>query len=243
VLRSEDVARAKKTDRAAARRRYRAYLAAQRQVQATDRPPEVPPAALPEDQREGPRPAPEPRRIGFLEAFRLAARPLDLRADLVALPRLLLHPAFWLPAGLAIVAAGIYSIPGAPSNPLVAFLTPALFLPPAMATSFLAGLLAERASYLAGAAAGLAAGIGYGIVLFTYQGSTTISPADRGIYTLFGIGQNVLSGLFVGAFAAYYRRLLRITGPARQPPGGQAERGGRRSAARPASRPAADRRP
>ena len=93
------MARAKNTDRAEARRRYRAATAAEVESDAMS----VPAAAVPRDARTSgaPKAAAEPaHRVGVVEAFRLAARPADVRGDIRALPRILrTEPRVWLAPG------------------------------------------------------------------------------------------------------------------------------------------------
>jgi len=97
------VARAKNTDRAEARRRYRAATAAEVESDAAS----VPAAAVPRDARpsSAPKAAAEPvKRASILEAFRQAARPADVRGDIRALPRILrTEPRVWLAPGLVLL--------------------------------------------------------------------------------------------------------------------------------------------
>ena len=92
------MARAKRTERAEARRRYRAAAAADPENEtAEDGSPR--PAALdlpPAHRRSRP-----PRRRGadsFSQAFRQSFRPLNVREDLASLPWIAVHTkALWLP--------------------------------------------------------------------------------------------------------------------------------------------------
>ncbi len=92
------MARAKRTDRAEARRRHRSEQALAGVDDAALDAPEVE-ATTPA------RPAPGATtavRPGFATAFREAFRPLDIRADLRALPSLVRHRALWIPVLLTI---------------------------------------------------------------------------------------------------------------------------------------------
>ena len=103
------MARAKRTERAEARRRYRAATVGTENGDETFDVPAVPAAAVPRGSRDrrlpGPDSGAEPaQRAGFLSSLRTAAGPADLRGDLRALPSVILRSrAGWVPA-LAIAA-------------------------------------------------------------------------------------------------------------------------------------------
>ena len=226
------MARAKRTDRSEARRRYRAQLAAEGRLPADEIDEAEATATAPADGRQGRAglmsraaearggeahrrtPASPAPAGGVRNAFRGAFRPLDLREDLRLLPRLLVHKAFWVPTLLAVVTAG----------PLVAFqgrelisqFAATYFLaPPPIGGIFLAGFLAPRASYLIGALFGLVSAV---IVTIVAASLTTVvegtgTPAEVASVA-FVISP--LSGIFFGAAAAWYRRFLYLASPARQ---------------------------
>jgi hypothetical protein len=173
------VARAKRTNRADARRRYRAVVAETDAIESEDADesddlaPEGHPAgksAAPSSRRPQPRAAgsqaAQPARPGFTSALRAAARPFDLRSDIAYIPHLVLHtPAVWVPA-LATIASGAYFLID-PSNGIAVFLLQLFVVPPTIAGAFLGGVLAPRATYIAG---GIAAAIGvmmFAIVVLT----------------------------------------------------------------------------
>ncbi len=89
------MARAKRTERADARRRYRAATAGAppRSTPSTrPRPGSRGPARLARSTPSRPAPgAPTPARPGFLGALRAAAGPVDIRGDLRALPSIVLR--------------------------------------------------------------------------------------------------------------------------------------------------------
>jgi hypothetical protein len=91
------VARAKRTDRAEARRRYRAQLAAEGRDEEVDPAEDGEPAGAspvpnrPPQRRAAAPPPATPQRPGIGYAFRAAFRPANFREDLAALPGLLRH--------------------------------------------------------------------------------------------------------------------------------------------------------
>jgi len=172
------VARAKRTDRAEARRQYRAYLASQQEPEAADaaegaaeesqtrsaasrRPSQQAPAA--------PRPG---ERMGLLQAVRNATRPYGLRSlagDVRDIGWLITRTrAVWPIAALCLAAAAvsfpmIHSNLDVSSNPLLGIVFQFVLYPMPLLPPMLAGFLAPRATWLAGA---LAAAISVGFFIF-----------------------------------------------------------------------------
>lgn len=223
------MARAKRTDRAEARRRYRATL-------ATEQPDELEPddaaseAATPgrtkaTASRRSPDKGTSParsgtsapfQRVGFLDAFRLAARPANVREDVAALPQLIRSKAIW-PISLAVIAIGvIYTL--FPGYSLVAIATSTLLQPPALIPPFVAGLLAPRAAWLAGALVGVVAALVTSLIFVAAPGASAGASAVGSV--AFFLIVSPLFGAGVGAFAGFYRRFLRLSSPASA--GGQA---------------------
>jgi hypothetical protein len=239
------MARAKRTERAEARRRYRAS-----QVELAESE-----AAAEEDEETEPLPgqrhgASNGRRPGqplrldspqrpsaaptFTGAFRAAARPLNVREDLSLLPQLIRHRSVWIPV-LATSAAGVALLAIGTSNQLLNIVAQVFVVPPPMAASFLAGLLAPRASYLAGGIAGLWAAIVFTAVVFAIPSTDAlqVTATDRVSVATYGLAVSPLFGLAVGGFAGYYRRFLSVSSPARRR---QEQQKAARRASRPASR-------
>ena len=223
------MARAKRTERADSRRRYRAATAGSADVDAAEMP-AVPAAAVPRDQRDrrpsGSAPgAPPAERQSFFTSLRAAAGPVDIRGDLRALPSIVLHSKAALIPGLVIVATTVAMlIPSLASNQLVVMAGNVILQPPPMIIAFLAGMLAPRAAWLMGGLAGLASGIAYVVIvsvntdmLMTPLGFTyVVSTSQKLAYA-----QNVMLtapvfGIAVGAFAGFYRRFLNMSAPQRQ---------------------------
>jgi hypothetical protein len=223
------VARAKRTERADSRRRYRAATAGAPDVDAAGLP-VVPAAAVPRDQRDR-RPsgsaagAPPPPRPSFLTSLRAAAGPADIRGDLRALPSIVLHSkAALVPGAVVLGTTAVMMIPSLAANQLVVLAGTTILTPPPMILAFLAGMLAPRGAWLMGGLAGLAAGLAYVLVgslntgaIMTELGFTYVMSADQ----LLAVAQNVLItspvfGIAVGAFAGFYRRFLNMSAPQRQ---------------------------
>ena len=172
------MARAKRTSRAEARRRYRAQVAEQATAvddaeTATDG--TAPRAAAPA--RSGriaasPAARDEPPRVGMRYAFRAAFHPVNLRDDLAHLREIVLSRAVLIPSAISIATAiGIGATAG---NELFSRLLAQYFLvPPPIGSIFIAGFFAKRASYLAGLIVGLVAAL-------ALTGLITLLPAMGG---------------------------------------------------------------
>jgi hypothetical protein len=224
------VARAKRTERADSRRRYRAATAGAPDVAASVEAPAIPAAAVPRDQRDrrpsGSAPgAPPPPRPSFLSSMRVAAGPVDIRGDLRALPSIVLHSkAALIPGAIILGTTAAMLIPALAANQFVVLAGNVILQPPPMIIAFLAGMLAPRAAWLMGGLAGLASGLAYVLivsintdVLVTPLGFTyLVTGAQKLAYA-----QNVLItapvfGIAVGAFAGFYRRFLNMSATQRQ---------------------------
>ena len=223
------MARAKRTDRAEARRRHRARLA---EIESrVDDAEETEPAPAQSSR-------PRIRAPGFLSLFTTALTPVDIRGDLAYLPTLVLRTrAVWVPGVLTAIAGVIALIPGGLSSglgPIVALFV----LQTPLAGPFLAGVLAPRASWLAGLIVGLEAAVFTTIyVLVTplpagaeLTMSQVVSVVLFNFFIVFP-----LFGTFVASFAAFYRRFLRNSNQAAAARRSQRSRQGTQK--RPTSRP------
>lgn len=243
------MARAKRTERAEARRRHRASFAdprAEGDLETTED--EATPSATPSARASAnarSRPASSPsapavQRPGITAALRSSFRPLDLRGDLVALPRLLRHWSFYVPVVLSGLAVALYQY--FPRESLVhayfgyfAGITP-------FGAVLLAGFFAPRASWLLGALVGLAASAFLTLSITVQMGGLPdsaffpvffplpatpdapilVSVADARaqastlMFDAFTTGV-FYSGLFAAA-AAWYRRFLQRASPNRARP-------------------------
>ncbi len=206
------MARAKRTDRAEARRRYRQEAATRTEADET---------TLEAPARTSKAPvAPAPTgRPSVVAAFRQAARPASLRADIEYLPTLIVRTkAIWVPAGLVIAAGTMFLVPDLGSNIVFVLAFQAFVVPPPLAASFLAGLLAPRAAWLAGGVVGLISALTFAVVAVLYEGSVdaTITSDQLRDTVLFGFAVAPLFGIGAGAFAGFYRRFLQFGQPARR---------------------------
>jgi hypothetical protein len=235
------VARAKRTDRAAARRRYRASIADSFETEEPTPDDEAPqPATIPTGSAPPPRAAtstgarstaPTATPVGrpsVMGALRSSFRPVDLRGDLQALPMLLRHKAFLIPVILS--GASVAALPLLGSNALTsAFYQYFSFTAP-LGTAFLAGFFAPRASWLIGMLAALAS-VGFQALAFAvgpfgglydaFLDSTGASMTRAGAEALV-LNQALVvgvpsAGLFAAA-AAWYKRFLSRASPNRQRP-------------------------
>jgi hypothetical protein len=221
------VARATRTDRAEARRRYRQTIAdeaAGDELDASDV--ATPSAAIPTAARsqrpaKSAVPTPPAPRPGLTQAIRHAAQPADVRADLRALPTVVLRTkAFWIPAGLSALSGIGFLLFGEAGNVIAVLAFQAFVVPPPLAASFLGGLLAPRAAWAIGGLVGLTSSIVFLVVALLYPetastGTGTVGStiAQRQDAILFSLVISPLMGVAVGAFAGFYRRFLRTAGP------------------------------
>lgn len=208
------LARAKRTERAEARRRYREAMAAQ--AEGTPDPDiEVPAAAKPQRQ---PKAVPGTtiavaERPSFFATFRAAVRPADVPGDLRALPRLLISPAVLVPMAIVAASTAIALIPDLSDNVITSFVVQLFLQPPALAIAFIGGWLAPRGSWLIGGIVSIAAVIGYAIIVARYGTEGALSPTGPLLIT---IVLGIAFGISVGAFAGFYKRWLAMMTPARQ---------------------------
>jgi len=195
------LARAKNTNRAEARRKYRD------QVRAVD------PGAEADEVDE---PTPQPSRPSL---FRMP----NIREDIRLLPQMFrTRRILWLPFLLLFVTFlfALLWIRGALPNDLgwlVSLAVELLLRPTGLFVFFIGGFLAPRASYLVGAILGLVDGILWALLGFLVPGSTvtpegqleaTGSPltlADSLMFILVAI----VVGILAASFAAWYRNFLR----------------------------------
>jgi hypothetical protein len=227
------VARAKRTARADARRRYRAAIVdsdldgADDGLDADGTPPRSGEARSEARSEARTRAATTtPQRPSITGAFRNSFRPVDLRGDLQALPRLLLTRTFLIPldlSGLAFI--GWVFSPSAVTTSLLQWVS----YPFPLAPVFAVGYFATRASYLLAA---IVSGMG---LAFALPLLTELYP-DPGVLIAV-IFQAVVFGALFGAAAAWYRRFLNRANPNRSTPTTTSRRTDGKIAKRPQPRP------
>ena len=230
------MARAKRTARAAARRRYRAE---QDQVESLDALEPSTTATPTRAQRPAPPDSGARRSIGA--AFREAFRPLDVRADIRLLPQLVRQRAFWLPALLALASTFLAAVvhpfrSTAPNSALegalvqlTLFLFQYFIVTPGIGAVFIAGFLAPRASWLIGALVGLVTAACYsflGVGGFITAAADQPQPVIRDVVTA-AFALSPILGAFFASAAAWYRRFLTLSNPNRGRPRQSANAGRR----------------
>ena len=247
------MARAKRTDRAEARRRSRAAALSGTVIDAEagdgTAPTDPGPAAPTARARGAAATAPAPVRPGIGSAFRGSFRPLDLRGDLRALPQILTHWSLYVPIVLSGLSVALVPFMGAPSIATVLFGYFSGGAP--FGTAFIAGLFAPRASYLVGAIAA-AASAGFMALAFavgpfggTLEGAKDANGVVLTAQQLKGILLNdaITAGIplaaIVASAGAWYRRFLNRANPnrARRPSNPTGRRPDGKVPRKPAQRP------
>lgn len=232
------MARAKRTERAEARRRYRSVTGAAEspdlEIDEAETPP-TPAAAVsrgdrPRRPEAGPpsrREAAPPPRPGFVAGLRRAAGPADILADIRALPAIAVHSkALWVPFAVIVGITALFFIPGVSANPIVVLLGSLALQPPPMILPFFGGMLAPRGAWLVGGIVALANAAAYSLlfVVFTNSvqtglGFTYVMTTDQKVGVVVNaVVTSVPFGILVGAFSGFYRRFLAMSSPARQAP-------------------------
>jgi hypothetical protein len=231
------VARAKRTDRAEARRRSRAALAGMQAEEGLGGSPDEPATSAPVAARAAgetrSRPASgttaaAPPRPGIGAAFRSSFRPVDLRSDIRALPQILTHWSLYVPIVLAGLSVALVPFLGAGSIAGVMFGYFSGAAP--FGTAFIAGLFAPRASYLVGILAALAS-VGFMALAFSVgpfggslQGMIDVNgqPLSEASAKSLLLNEALVTGVPLSAFfaaaGAWYRRFLNRANPNRARP-------------------------
>jgi hypothetical protein len=224
------VARAKQTDRAEARRRYR-------QAGAADSTEVDDAAELDYGERRpvsGPKPAgraarPQDKapagRTGFLDSFRMAYHPAHVREDLRALPELLRSRAFLAGFGLLLIGGAVWLLFPLRSGSIL--LWELLVVPgSALAPQLVGGFFAPRASYLIGFLLGVLQTAVFALVSISPpvvaayaalapEGAPQIRPEQ----VLSALASSAVTGALFASAAAWYRRFLSLSSPRRAPAG------------------------
>jgi len=228
------VARAKRTDRAEARRKYRAYLLEQQEAEAAAAEDSDGAAAGsgPTTARgTGPKPGPTAApgaRLGIVAAARTAYRQPHYRDDIRNVGVVLRSNAIW-PVVVLCVAAGAYAIVRQVdfNDSIWLFMLQFIFFPVPLLPSMAAGFLAPRSTWLAGLIASF-------IATVTFIGVVAVRPEALGTsINLPALAAQQLSsalafGALMGALSGWYKRFLTLTsGPRNRPP--SRSRGGKPS--------------
>jgi hypothetical protein len=162
-------------------------------------------------------------------AIRSAVRPVHLRDDLATLPWVAVHSkALWVPVLLTLLAFGY--VVGSQGSDLSLLFFQYFIATPAIGGVFIAGFLAPRSSWLLGAIVGFVAAICYSILVIVFpttlfQAATPTADEARNI-ALVALVMSPLFGALLASAAAWYRRFLRMTAPARAPSNDRKPRAG-----------------
>jgi len=226
------LARAKKTDRAAARRRHRA-LVGETGTGASGQTG----AASPSEPGTG---APPPGLFGgILSSIR---RP-NVLEDLRATPSVLLaRPWILAPFGLVIVGAVLAAVGNLASGSIEATAVALLLAQPTL-LYFVVGYLAPRGSYIFGAALGLFAAVLYVVIVLNKLGPEATGGGDLTSGALSYALIQVMSGALFAGFASWYRSFLRTAGERNRQRSEERRRAEQREQRRAASKPAASPKP
>ena len=214
------MARAKRTTRAEARRRYRAEQGLPDDTMLADDAQDTD-VATTAPSRQARSATAQPERLGIGTAFRLAFHPVDVRSDLRALPQLVRNKALWLPVLLTVGATAFFLIlkpqtaaSGDILTVLSVFMLQYFIQTPAIGGVFIAGFLAPRASWLLGVIVGLVSAVCYtGLILSGALGAGTTAEVSQVILAGFLISP-IMGALFASG-AAWYRRFLQLSSPNR----------------------------
>ena len=216
------MARAKRTERAEARRRYRAAMTTEPDTDAGEDAASSGSGARSTSSSSkassGDKTSVPAGRMGFGEAFRASIRPIHVGPDLAALPWIAVHTkALWVP--VLITVASTIAVIGTQGGTISQFMFAYFIQTPAIGGVFIAGFLAPRASWLLGVIVGLISALCYSILVLGFP--STIYPAAppspdtaRDVALSAFVLSPVIGGFFA-AGAAWYRRFLAYSSPNR----------------------------
>ena len=217
------MARAKRTERAEARRRYRAAMTGDQAADTIDGETQATSSRSSSSSSNSTKTSSGDKavpagRMGFGDAFRASIRPIHVRQDLASLPWIAVHTkALWVP--VLITVASTIAVIGTQGGTLSQFMFAYFIQTPAIGGVFIAGFLAPRASWLLGVVVGLVSALCYSILVLGF--SSTIYPAAppspdtaRDVAVSAFVLSPVIGGFFA-AGAAWYRRFLAYSSPNR----------------------------
>jgi len=220
------VARAKRTDRAEARRQYRAYLQEKQETAAaeandSDGAADVASSRPARSRDQRPQAVIKPGgRLGIFAAAKAAYRTPHYLDDIRNVRSLVFHSKAVWPVLVVCVAAGAFSVfrissGAASTDPVLTALFQFLFYPVPLVPPMLAGFLAPRSTWLAGLIAGF---ISTMTMVGFFAMTTTTIPGYAGTISggLLAITVQMLStslafGLMMAALSGWYKRFLSLT--------------------------------
>jgi len=221
------VARAKRTDRAEARRQYRAYLQEKQETAAaeandSDGAADVASARPARSRDQRPQAVIKPGgRLGIFAAAKAAYRTPHYMDDIRNVRSLVFNSKAVWPVLVVCVAAGAFSIfrissGAASTDPVLTALFQFVFYPVPLVPPMLAGFLAPRSTWLAGLIAGF---ISTMTLVWVFAMTTITVPGYAGKFTtsdLLAITVQLLPtalafGLMMAALSGWYKRFLSLT--------------------------------
>ena len=221
------MARAKRTDRAEARRQYRAYLQAQQETAAAESDDsggaaDVASTRPARSRDQKPQAVIQPGgRTGIFASARAAYRTPHYLDDIRNVRSLVFHSKAVWPVLVVCVAAGAFSVfrisSGAGStDPVLTAVFQFLFYPVPLVPPMIAGFLAPRSTWLAGLIAGF---ISTMTLVWVFAMTTITVPGYAGKFTtsdLLAITVQLLPtalafGLMMAALSGWYKRFLSLT--------------------------------
>jgi hypothetical protein len=207
------VARAKRTDRAEARRRYRSEAGIEDPEEMLDDAPAPSPSARPARSAASAAPT---GRVGIGTAFRTAIHPVDVRSDLRSFPEILRSKALWIPIALTVGSAVVVYVLGT-ADVFSQILYTYFVQTPAIGGVFLAGFLATRSSWLIGVIVGIVSAVAFSLLIVSGRlgaGLQVTADQVQGAILYAFLLSPVMGALFA-ASAAWYRRFLQLSNPNR----------------------------
>jgi len=220
------VARAKRTDRAEARRQYRAYLQAQQETAAAESDDsggaaDVASARPVRSRDQKPQAVIQPGgRMGIFAAAKAAYRTPHYLDDIRNVRSLVFHSKAVWPVLVVCLAGGAFGVfrisSGASNDPVLTSVFQFLFYPVPLVPPMIAGFLAPRSTWLAGLIAGFISTMTlvwvFAMTTITVPGyAGKFSTTDLLVITVQLLSTSLAFGLMLAALSGWYKRFLSLT--------------------------------
>ena len=220
------MARAKRTDRAEARRQYRAYLQAQQETAAAESDDsggaaDVASARPVRSRDQKPQAVIQPGgRMGIFAAAKAAYRTPHYLDDIRNVRSLVFHSKAVWPVLVVCLAGGAFGVfrisSGASNDPVLTSVFQFLFYPVPLVPPMIAGFLAPRSTWLAGLIAGFISTMTlvwvFAMTTITVPGyAGKFSTTDLLVITVQLLSTSLAFGLMLAALSGWYKRFLSLT--------------------------------
>ena len=234
------MARAKRTDRAEARRQYRAYLQEKQEAAAEADAPEAGISSPTRVRDLKPLVVQPGGRMGIFAAAKAAYRTPHYLDDIRNIRQLVFHSKAVWPVLAVCVAGGIFSVyrisnGASNTDPVLTAIFQFLFYPVPLVPPMLAGFLAPRSTWLAGLIAGLISTMTlvwiFAMTSITVPGYVgNLSTSSLLAITIQLLSTSLAFGLMMAALSGWYKRFLSLTsaGGKRQPAKSASQRSAQR---------------